>query len=372
MNTDNQSLASTFMKAFGDRLTAVYITDSTPDDKLLLVPAAEVDIHQLRAVFRQTGSNHPPIIVPQPIFTQYLRLFPLQAEALQDGICLHGDPIKVKQRINRLPHWAQEAMEASAALSKPETLGRLQTLARQLLGYDVGLGKTLAQSRVEVSVFLLAAIHRHLNSQFDDVGVPDWATDTVATDAILPGLIASYRQMGAMVYVFDDSLPDLLAEIDGDTLLAAMEQPADGVRLVTARQLRLLLQYESAAAFVLQNYTHVWGADPLVDLSPNRKIVFRDAARKTAVFRTTTFIHDYFLMPDNDDKESLHTLIHDFQNSLLNVQLEHELLYRLLSFDRFMPPALPDRNAPSIERLDAIFEQLDWWSAQYVAKINTV
>ena len=243
-------------------------------------------------------------------------------------------------------------------------------MARQLLGRDVDAGKTPALSRVEVAVSLLAGIHRRLNSLFNDGGVPDWTTDTIATDAVLPGHIASYQMLGAMVYVFDDSLPDLLAEVDVETLLAAMEQPTDGVRLVTARQLRLLLQYESAAAFILQNYTHVWGADPLADLSPNRKIVFRDAARKTAVFRTNTFIHDYFVMPD--DTDAIQILIHDFQNRLLNVQLEHELLYRLLSFERFVQPELPDRDAPSIERLDAIFAQLDWWSAQYTQKINPV
>jgi hypothetical protein len=203
----------------------------------------------------------------------------------------------------------------------------------------------------------------------DDCGVPAWQTDHPATDAVLPGLIAGYRMMAAMVYVFDDNLPDLLAKTDGDTLLATLEQPSDGVRLVTARQLQLLLRHQSAAAFVLQNYTHVWGANPLAGLAPERKFVFRDAARKTAVFRTDTFIHDYFLMPDGD-AEAMHKLIHDFQNKLLNVQLEHELLYRLLSFDRFLPADLPKRTAPSAKRLDAIFQQLDWWSAQYEAKIN--
>jgi len=73
-----------------------------------------------------------------------------------------------------------------------------------------------------------------------------------------------------------------------------------------------------------------------------------------------------------DDADAIHVLIHDLQNRLLNVQLEHELLYRLLSFERFDQPALPDRDAPSTERLDGIFEQLDWWSAQYVAKMDMV
>ncbi len=361
MNTETQSLISAFTKAFGDQLTAVYIHD---DDKLLLVPAADVDIHQMRAVFRKTGSVNTPSIVPQPVFMRCMRLFPLLAQSLQDGTCVRGKPIRLKRRINELSYWAQEAMDASAAIGNPEMTGRLQALARSVLGGD---GETPALSSVEVSVSLLAAIHRRLATLMDDANVPTWKAAKPIAPA-LPGLIARYRFLGAMVYVFDDSLPDLLAKMDEKTLLAALEQPSDNVRLVTARQLRLALARESAAAFVLQNYAHDWGGTPLADFAPDRKYVFRDAARKTAVFRTKTFIHDYFLMSDDDD-EAIHTLIHDFQNSLLNVQLEHELLYRLLNFERFLPPALPDRSAPSLERLDAIFEQLDFWSGQYVVKM---
>lgn len=365
MNINSHSLSSAFVNAIGDQLTAVYTYNRPPDERLLLITAAAVDIHQIRAVFReQAAQSPPPMIVPQPILARQMRLFPLWAQAVQAGDCLYGSPIAPVSveitAVSTAAYWAQEAMEASAALSKPEEMERLRRLARQLLGRAVDAGET--------AVLLLADIHRQLNKMMDDCGVPDWQTDRPATDAVLPGLLAGYRMMAAMVYVFDDSLPDLLIKADGETLLAAMEQPADGVRLTTARQLRLLLSRQSAAAFILQNYTHVWGANPLAGLAPERNFVFRDAAAKAAVYRTDTFIHDYFLMPDGDD-EVMYKLIHDFQNKLLNVQLEHELLYRLLSFDRFAPAELPDRTAPSRERLDAIFEQLDWWSAQYAAKI---
>ena len=358
MNTDTQSLASAFVKAFGDQLTAVYIYNRFPDERILLVPAAGIDIHQLRTVFRETGSANTPIIVPQSGFMRHMRLFPLLVQFLQDGTCVQGNPVRLKKRISGLSHWAQEAMEASVAVGDPREMGRLQTLARQLLGRDVDDGET--------AVSLLAAIHRRLANLMDDGNVPTWNAAQPIAPA-LPGLVARYRFLGAMVYVFDDSLPDLLVKMDEKTLLAALEQPSDSVRLVTVRQLRLALARESSAAFILQNYHHDWGAELLANFSPDRKYVFRDAARKTAVFRTNNFIHDYFLMPDGD--EAMHTLIHDFQNSLLNVQLEHELLYRLLIFERFLLPALPDRSVPATERLGAIFEQLDWWSARYVEKM---
>lgn len=380
MNTDTQPLSSTFsdanvfIQAFGDQLTAVYIYNRRPDDRLLLITTADADIHQLRAVFRkEMGQSPPPMIVPQPVLARQMHLFPFWAQAVQSGECMYGTPIApvavditavltaVSTAVSTAAHWAQEAMEASAVLSKPQEMGRLRRLARQLLGRQVDDGET--------AVSLLAEIHLRLQKMMDDCGVPDWQTDRPAADAVLPGLLAGYRRLAAMVYVFDDNLPKLLAETDGETLLATLEQLSDGVLLVTSRQLQLSLRRESAAAFILQNYTHVWGANPLAGLVPDRGIVFRDAARKTAVYRTDTFINDYFLMPDGD-AEAMHKLIHDFQNKLLNVQLEHELLYRLLKFERFLPADLPKRTAPALKRLDAIFEQLDWWSAQYAAKMG--
>jgi hypothetical protein len=72
--------------------------------------------------------------------------------------------------------------------------------------------------------------------------------------------------------------------------------------------------------------------------------------------------HAYFTA--SDDK--LDMLIHDFQNRLLNNQLREELMVRLDNRERVnRPPTLPDRQSPSNVRIDAIFNQFNWWANHY-------
>ncbi len=59
-------------------------------------------------------------------------------------------------------------------------------------------------------------------------------------------------------------------------------------------------------------------------------------------------------------------LIHDFQNKLLNIQLEHELLVRFGIVQRFTPPEpLPEREAPNHQRIELIFKHFHWWTNFY-------
>jgi hypothetical protein len=56
---------------------------------------------------------------------------------------------------------------------------------------------------------------------------------------------------------------------------------------------------------------------------------------------------------------------------MLNIQLEHELLGRLQGLERFVPPApVPGRDTPPRQRLDAIFQHLDWWTEYYVEQMR--
>lgn len=80
-----------------------------------------------------------------------------------------------------------------------------------------------------------------------------------------------------------------------------------------------------------------------------------------------------FLTAANASDDTLHKLIHDFQNRMLNIQLENELLFRLgLIPAKFVPPEpLPDREASAKQRLTAIFQHLEWWADFYQAALQT-
>jgi hypothetical protein len=66
--------------------------------------------------------------------------------------------------------------------------------------------------------------------------------------------------------------------------------------------------------------------------------------------------------------EALHMIVHDYQNRLLNLRLQHELLHRLHGLEAAEPPTpLPSRAAPFAERVAAVMEHLDWWAGHYAA-----
>ena len=70
-------------------------------------------------------------------------------------------------------------------------------------------------------------------------------------------------------------------------------------------------------------------------------------------------------------EEDAYRIIHDFQNKLLNAQLQHELFYRLFDLPQVEPqPPLPDRDAAAPLRIAAIAGQLSWWSDFYAARYS--
>jgi hypothetical protein len=76
-----------------------------------------------------------------------------------------------------------------------------------------------------------------------------------------------------------------------------------------------------------------------------------------------------YLTKENSE-ESLNKIIHDFQNKMLNIGLEHELLVRFGLSERFVPPTpAPGREAPPQQRIAALFQHLEWWADFYASKI---
>ena len=109
-------------------------------------------------------------------------------------------------------------------------------------------------------------------------------------------------------------------------------------------------------------YNHAWGTDSLPQVPVTTAAICREAARHASQLLTITLPQMYLAADD----EEVGKVIHDIQNKLLNVQLQHELLHRLLGWERILPPTpLPDRQTPAAQRIDANFAHLEWWSNTY-------
>ena len=165
-----------------------------------------------------------------------------------------------------------------------------------------------------------------------------------------------------MVMVFQNLTPHQILAIQWPVLAKRVADRCTGLRITTAVQLRLILELERPLDIVLQRYNHEWGDHLLTQITPAKKQIFRQAARLPAEIQIDLMPNEYL----TQDQSKLHDIIHDYQNKLLNIQLEHELLRRLQQIEKFTPPEpLPDRSAPPSQRIDAIFKNLGWWSDFY-------
>jgi hypothetical protein len=124
---------------------------------------------------------------------------------------------------------------------------------------------------------------------------------------------------------------------------------------------------ERAADLRLGRVRHIWGANPLEGVEATTGRILRAAARLAATLHLDALSNAYLTSNDRQAGK----IIHDFQNRLLNVQLQHELLHRLAHLPRSEPsPPLPDRHAPAAQRIEAIFAHLDWWAEHYTGQMQ--
>lgn len=222
------------------------------------------------------------------------------------------------------------------------------------------LGKEAVRGLTAVTLF--ARLQAWLQQKTADLPTDQPWTKKVPPDVTLPGLQAIYRESGYIVMVFADLVPKMIEFNDWVGLGADLAGAYKGLRVVTADHLRLMIQYHSSLDITLRRYQHEWGLNPLTELEIAPWRVLRTAARLPSHIRTAPFPHAYFTSSD----DNLGKVIHDFQNRMLNIQLEHELLCRLQNIERFTPPEpLPGPDIPTFDRITSIFQHFDWWADYY-------
>jgi len=306
---------------------------------------------------------------------RHLTLFPALARTLKQ----QGAPL-VEERdfLSGLPLmdpraefvWlAQEAMSASLALT-PQLLEpaaaeqhmvKLRRLARRVHGSPVPAAET--------AVNLLARVHMQLRQM--EVRLPQiepWQTERrPTTSLLLPSLRATYKKPEKqwMIMVFSSLTPQQIINTNWNHLTNRLTNQYQGLQITTATQLRLIVEMNEAAAVPLRRYDHEWGLDPLGTLEVSQSQIMRDAARLPSKIQVDLLPQAYLIAEDED----IPKLIHDFQNKMLNIQLEHELLHRIEKIDKFTPPErLPGREIPPLKRVEALFQHLGWWADYYAQR----
>ncbi|MCB8976058.1 MAG: hypothetical protein H6657_01370 [Ardenticatenaceae bacterium] len=388
LNTISQTLATDL----GSQLEAVFLfgrqavqstrTAVSPPN-LLLVISPEANMHAVRDSFYPLWQEHkvllkqPPLVATRHALRRHLEFNPhLALDMLQHGLQLAGQPMPpnfFRTSVNPhelYAHLAQQLLNASAALSQnssPEDDALLNDLAQQICVQPVRATETAVARFNMVEQALTAVLQRLPAAQ-------TWskAAQTGPTSPNIPGLQAIYTENNKNIFVFNQLTPRQVGQINWQTLAQHLPQTDGSLHVTTVAQFCLVALYEKALDLRFNKYQHKWGVPFLARLTPSSQQILRQAARMPSYILVESLPHSY-LTAANASDDTLHKLIHDFQNRMLNIQLENELLFRLgLIPAKFVPPEpLPERDTPAKQRLLAIFQHLEWWADFYQTTLQT-
>ncbi|MBP7999729.1 MAG: nucleotidyltransferase domain-containing protein [Chloroflexi bacterium] len=347
------------------------------DINLLVIMTDEGDIHAVREALLPVWTanvaaafQHPPALVRRTHLARHFRLNPAFAYHLtHEGQHLAGRSLgKAPDSFDRADLLAQDinqSMIASAAIAEhllePEIAQerrlKLRHLARRLSRQPQAVTKNAVQ--------LLSCVQEHLQKRFEALPAPPTVNGSPDEEAppLLPDLQAIYEVTEEVLLVLPDLSGTRLTQTDWRKVGDLLAGDYNGLRLVTPAQLHLALRYANPLGIRLLRYNHAWGRNSLDSIPVNTAAICREASRYCSHLLTITLPQLYLAA----DEEEVSKVIHDLQNKLLNVQLQHELLHRLLGWERLLPPTpLPDRHTPFPQRIEAIATHLDWWSQYYL------
>jgi hypothetical protein len=360
--------------------TQPYFQPGHSDINLLVVVADSADIWSLRPAFLPVWAHYrdalqrPPAVARSGAVARHLQLSPLLGQHIAEDarrLCGAADlprPEHAPAPAAWFAYLAREALLGSIALA-PSLLDsslvipayrRLHRVARILAGVPFE-----GEPPAPVLFALIQTRLRKLASAISGDPEPVYIDDPQA-----PNLEAIYAETDRMVVVLPPLSESLLRSLDWQAIARRLAARHNLLQATTARQLVLIQHHETAVDFVLGRYRHVWGATPLDGLTLPLRAVLETAGRVPSRLLVEGIAGDYLTAPG---EEALHTLVHDYQNRLLNIRLQHELLHRAHGLEVGSPPQpLPPRDAPLQSRIRALGDHLDWWAGFYAARLEKV
>jgi predicted nucleotidyltransferase len=393
MNSAEAAIETTiteFNRGLGSQLRVAYLFGSfvqgyyqpgESDINLLFIVDDDTDIFEIREFFlpiwKKFGDTlrRAPLIAYTSSFSRYLQLDPALAHhLLNNGRLLLGSPdyltdlpqLDVQEATARL---ATEALFASGILLpellSPEMIVEKNSVARRLarklwhepVPEDETAVATFAriQQKLGPTIARLPAGKAYTNTEIPSVTAP-----------FLPGLQSLYTEGDNIVMVLAHLSPQDIKRTQWAQMTDRLSKECSGLVLTTAAQLSLSLVYDMPINLKTKRYQYNWGINHIAQLHTSKRQIMRQAASVPARIEIDSLPHA--LLTQDDDQ--FPTIIHDFQNKMLNVQLTHELLCRFGDVERFVPPhPMPDRSQPSLERLQGIFDHLRWWSTFYTEQM---
>lgn len=364
---------------FGSLAQGHYIPDES-DVNLFVVVSDGTPMRLVQSAFAtawedcRTILKRAPFLATHTAFFRHLKLNPLLAQHLvRDTDQLFGSPDFLDNRIATVdPHEAYaplvtEAMQISSVLAphlldeeaRANSNKRMRRLAKKLRNEPLPAGETAVQSFARIQHFLNSIMARlPATKKWADV-VPKGGTTP-----LLPGLQTTYNEAGITILIFNRLSPQQIIQTDWQKLAARLPQNTKGMQITTVEQMGLSIMFDRPLDIRFKKLQHTWGPDFLAAFNPSDRQIMRYSARVPSRILVDELPNVF--LTSNNSEEAQHKIIHDFQNKMLNVGLEHELLVRFGLSERFTPPApVPGRETPSAKRIAALFQHLEWWTEFY-------
>lgn len=382
MEAQLDTILDRLQAGLGPQLDAVYLFGSLatgtfqPGESavdLLLVVAENTPLEDVYRAFHPIWQahgrdlQHAPLLTTSTAFADQMALLPVLAGHLKHAArTLYGSG----ERLAHLPEPTRDQIDAAnthraLALSPllfqeqlPEAehaanLRQLRRLTRHLTHAPVSPEAT--------AVEMLSTVHERLR----DVGAPPVEPPA---DPPVPGLVSIVHKTPRLtVFVFDALTPERLQATDWQSLAAAHLPSGSRPVVTTYGHLRAFVRHETAIDHAFNRCSVQWGLEPFVGIDIPVANIVRQAGQRPCYLRLDTLPRAYLTAATRDSS----ALVHDFQNRVLNVHLEHEILCRLNLSTRFQPARpLPDRSLPNAARIAGIFDHLDEWVAFYAAAVR--
>ncbi len=390
MQTIIEATVEAFKEMLKKQLKGIFLFGSVPqglnqarqsDVNLFVVVADNTNPHLVREAFQTVWQRDKdtlkcaPFLATETAFARHMQLNPALARHIvrsnkqlfgsADLLTFHPKQADPHELIGYI---VAEALQVSMALT-PHLLDeetavaknrQLRTLYRHVFHSNPPEEDTAVQIYAQIQQFLNNIVPKLPAAQ-------KWtaAKGKGTSSLLLPGLQSIYQEMGTTILVSNFLDPMQITRIEWDTLSKHLPKQTTGLQMTTVEQFCLLCVYERPADVLLRKFEHSWGTDFLPTLTPNKRQYMRQSARRPSDILIQALPNTY-LCKENDDDETLHKIIHDYQNKMLNIRLENELLSRFGQSEKFTPPQpVPDRETPPRQRIEALFNQFEWWSAFY-------
>ncbi len=327
-------------------------------------------LSQLRSAFGR-GVGTLPMVVDDDLYPFAQQLAPVTAARLHRGEWWGGDPAPFEADaplLAQVSNMARRLMRVSVLLASIDLTDSERVSAEADL-HDLA---TLFDIDTALPIALqIAGCYATLEALIEDVpgfSAPELPAVRDETIACIPGVRAIYEEIDNAIFAVESG--ESLVEVDWEIVKENFADNFGRIHLTTTTLLPILVQHDLAVAFAIDRYRIHWGQDIAYAVQASKEQLVSNAAQTVFALYAETLPQGYIYAQDD---ESLGAHIHDLQNDLLKVQLQHELLTMLCNIPVLDTPRLDiDPQLPRETRIGLLREHLREWLCFYKQLLDLV